>query len=126
MDKQSETFSSHNQLPPLPPAPEQLPSVVNPPRQKVTNGTKVEPIVPVQTQFESLTLNTPLEPPAGSDLSSQQFGSIQINNPLSNTQETTDNNLNENDPTINPTGELSFNNEESTRGKLSHSLTNEF
>ncbi len=122
MDKQPETLSSNNQLPPLAPAPEQLPPVVNPPRQQVTNGTnkvkesKVEPTVPIQTQFESLTLNTPLEPPAGSDLSSQQFRSVQLNN----SQETVDDNSNENDPTINPMGELSFTNEEGTRGKFSY------
>ena len=132
MDKQPEIFSSHNQSSILPPAPEQLPPVVNPPRQQVINGantineTKVEPVAPVQTQFESLSLNTPLEPPVGTDLTSQQFGSIQIHNPLSNTDESADDNPNENDPTVNPMGELSFNNEDGTRGKFTHRLTNQF
>lgn len=107
-------------LPPLAPAPTELPPVVNPPRQPVTNGTnpnnqtKVESTVPVHTQFESLSLNTPLQPPANGDLSSQQFGSVQINNELSGSQEA----LEENDPTINPQGELSLTNDDGTRGKL--------
>lgn len=116
--------SNNNQIPPLGPAPTQLPPVVNPPRQPVTNGnnsvdeTKVEPVIPIQTQFESLTLNTPLQPPTDIDLSQQQqqYPSVQMNNELSGTQENFEENSNDNDPTINPTGDLSLTNEDGTRG----------
>lgn len=109
---------SNNQIPPLGPAPTQLPPVVNPPRPPVTNGNnsvddkKVEPVIPIQTQFESLTLNTPLQPPTDSDLSQHQFPSVQMNNELISTQENIDDNSNENDPT----GELSLANDDGTRG----------
>ncbi len=112
-------MESNNQMSPLGPAPTQLPPILNPPRQPVTNGTKsieehkVEPVVPIQTQFESLTLNTPLQPPVGSDLSQQQF---QINNELGGAQESNDDNAIDNDSTINPTGELSSLSEAGTRG----------
>jgi hypothetical protein len=132
MEQQSATFSSNNQMPPLGPAPAQLPPVVHPPRQTVTNGTnsvgetKVEPAVPIQTQFESLSLNTPLQPPTGTDLSQDQFSSVQINNELSGTQESIDDNSNDNDATINPTGELSLTNEDGTRGMYYNKLNNFF
>jgi hypothetical protein len=67
-------------------------------------------MVPIQAQFESLTLNTPLQPPVGTDLSQQQFGSVQTNNESSNTQETVDDN--------DPTGDLALINDDGTRGML--------
>lgn len=111
--------TSNNPLPPLAPAPVELPPLVNPPRPPVTNGTnsvnptKSDSTVPVHTQFESLSLNTPLQPPPNGDLSSQQLGSVQINNELGGSQETFD----ENDPTINPHADLSLTNDDGTRGK---------
>ena len=120
MDQQQQSTASNNPLPPLAPAPTELPPVVNPPRLPVTNGTnpnnqaKPESTVPVHTQFESLSLNTPLQPPTNDDLSSQQFGSVQINNEFSGSQES----LEENDPTINPQGDLSLTNDDGTRGRV--------
>jgi hypothetical protein len=128
MEQQSGSFLPNNQMPPLGPAPAQLPPVIHPPRQPVTNGTKsvdgtkVEPFVPIQTQFESLTLNTPLQPLANSDLSQQQFSSVQTNNQLSGTQELNDENSNDNDAIVNPNDELSFTNEDGTRGMFSNKL----
>ncbi|CAF4982817.1 unnamed protein product, partial [Rotaria socialis] len=54
----SATFSPNNQIPPLSPAPTQLPPVVHPPPQSLTNGsksleeTRTESTVPIQNQFE--------------------------------------------------------------------------
>ena len=119
MEQQSTPFSSLNQMPPLGPAPTQLPPVVHPPPlPSSTNGTssaaetKIESSVPIQTQFESLTLHTPLQPPASSDLSQQQFSSVQRNNELNGSQESID----DNDADGNPTGELSLSNDDGTRG----------
>jgi len=128
MEQQSGSFSPNNQMPPLGPDPAQLPPVVHPPRQPVTNGTKsvdeikVEPVVPIQTQFESLTLNTPLQPPTNNDLSQQQFSSVQTNNQLSGTQELNDENSNDNDAIVNPNDESSFTNEDGTRGMFFNKL----
>lgn len=118
--EQQQSTTSNNPLSPLAPAPAELPPVVNPPRLPATNGTnpsnptKVESTVPVHTQFESLSLNTPLQPPTNGDLSSQPFGSVPINNEVSGSQEA----LEENDPTINPHGDLSLTNDDGTRGML--------
>jgi hypothetical protein len=123
-----EQVSSNNQTPPLSPAPSQLPTIVHPARQTVTNGTnsidetKVETVTPIQTQFESLTLSTPLQPSTGSNLSQQQYPSVQLNNQLSGTQELNDENLNDNDPIMNPTSELSLTNEDGTRGMFYNQL----
>jgi hypothetical protein len=100
--------------------PTQLPPLVHPSSQSITNGTKfveetkIEPSVPIQTQFESLTLNTPLQPPANNDSTQQQFSSFQINNEFTGPQESVDDNDNDNDNELNPTGELS--NEDGSRG----------
>ena len=119
MEQQQQSATSNNPLPPLAPAPTELPPLVNPPRPPITNGknpgnpTKLDSTVPVHSQFESLSLNTPLQSPPNVDLLSQQIGSVQINNELSGSQETFD----ENDPTINPHGDLSLTNDDGTRGK---------
>jgi hypothetical protein len=118
MEQQSTPFSSLNQIPPLGPAPIQLPPVVHPPPSSVTNGTnsvgaaKIDSSVPIQTQFESLTLNTPLQPSAGSDLSQQQFSFAQKANEFSGSQES----LDDNDAEDHPANELSLSNDDGTRG----------
>lgn len=62
------------QLPPLGPAPTQLPPLVHPPPPQLmttpnatNNEVKSEPVMPVQAQFETLNLDSPLEyiPPVG-------------------------------------------------------------
>lgn len=117
--EQQQSATSNNPLSPLAPAPVELPPLVNPPRPPITNGTnpgnqtKSDSTVPVHSQFESLSLNTPLQSPPNGDLLSQQIGSIQINHEISGSQETFD----ENDPTINPQGDLSLTNDDGTRGK---------
>ena len=73
--------SSVNQLPPLGPAPTSLPPLARPPAasngSSVTKENKNEPVNPLQNQFESLSLRTPLQPPpTGGD----RFPSIQMNN----------------------------------------------
>lgn len=59
------------QMPPLGPAPVQLPPLVHPPPAPPTTAVvpnqsiaepQVEPVVPIQTQFETLNLNSPSEP----------------------------------------------------------------
>jgi hypothetical protein len=116
MEQQSTPLSSINQMPPLGPAPAQLPPVLHPPSQSITNGTKsvgeheVEPTVPIQSHFESLTLHTPLQPPTDIDLTQQQFPSFHVNNEFSGAQESAD----DNDAALNPSGELS--NEDGSRG----------
>jgi hypothetical protein len=122
MEQQSTPFSSTNQMPPLGPAPAQLPPLNHPPSShSITNGTKsvdehkAEPTVPIQTQFESLSLHTPLQPPpANNNPTQQQFPSYQINNELSGAQESVDDNQIDNEAELNPTGELS--NEDGSRG----------
>jgi hypothetical protein len=111
-------FSSNNQMPPLGPAPTQLPPLVHPP--SMTNGSvgenKVEPVVPIQTQFESLTLNTPLQPPTHNDRGEQQFPSDEMNNDFSGIQESTDDDPIDEDAVMNPTNELSLATDDNTRG----------
>ncbi len=124
-------LQSINQIPPLGPAPAQLPPLVHPPPpgaplQSVINSnatiqeTKVEPIVPLQTQFETLNLNTPLEPIPSvvsqtllpNDLIQQQFSSAQINNELNSSQELVDGNLIASPP-IDPNATVNLNDESS-------------
>ena len=61
------------QMPPLGPAPAQLPPIIHPPPtavpQSVISGSstaasdaQAEPAVPIQATFETLSLNSPLEP----------------------------------------------------------------
>jgi len=102
------------QMPPLGPAPTQLPPLVHPPPsvplQSVINpnATILETNIPVQTQFETLNLNQPLEP-----ISSIVNDSTQINNELNTTQKLVDGNsilspsIDTNE-TINPNGESSL------------------
>ncbi|CAF0812281.1 unnamed protein product [Rotaria sordida] len=119
MEQQSTTLPFINQMSPLGPAPTQLPPVVHPPSQPFTNGTnsmdeiKTESTVPIQSHFESLSLNTSLQPSARNDLSQQQFPSVQINNEFSGTQQSIDEHSIDNDMTINSNDELS--NEDGTR-----------
>jgi hypothetical protein len=129
---------SVSQIPPLGPAPAQLPPVVHPPPlvlpQSVINGNatiqeiKMEPVIPIQAQFETLSLNTPLEPipqlSAENDLTQQQFPSVQMNNELSTAQELVDGNpiappAADGTVAVNPTGESSLIPEEARRGKYS-------
>ncbi|CAF0874770.1 unnamed protein product [Rotaria sordida] len=119
MEQQSTTLPFINQMSPLGPAPTQLPPVVHPPSQPFTNGTnsmdeiKTESTIPIQSHFESLSLNTSLQPSARNDLSQQQFPSVQINNEFSGTQQSIDEHSIDNDMTINSNDELS--NEDGTR-----------
>ncbi|CAM4903063.1 unnamed protein product [Rotaria socialis] len=109
----SATFSPNNQIPPLNPAPTQLPPVVHPPPQSLTNGsksleeTRTESTVPIQNQFESLSLNSSLRSSARSDLSPSKFPSVQINNELSGSQQSVDDNPIDNEAAMNPIGDLS-------------------
>ncbi|CAF2470533.1 unnamed protein product [Rotaria sp. Silwood2] len=113
MEQQSTTLPSINQMQPLGSAPTQLPPVLHPPPQSFANGTnssdetKIEPTVPIQTQFESLSLNASLQPSARNDLSQQKFPSVQMNNEYSGAQQSIDDHPLDNDVTINPTNELS-------------------
>ena len=93
---------------------DQLPPVNHPARQSVTNGNNPldQSTNSVQNQFESLSLNSPLQPIVTTEQSSQQFGTVQINNEFNNTEETIEDNPNENEQT----GDLSLTNEDSTRG----------
>lgn len=74
------SVSSVNQLPALGPAPASLPPLAHPPAasngSSVTKENKNEPVNPLQNQFESLSLRTPLQPPTDGD----HFPSIQMNN----------------------------------------------
>ncbi|CAF1560525.1 unnamed protein product, partial [Adineta steineri] len=96
-----------------------------------TQEIKLEPIGSFQTQFETLTLNTPLEPitsavpqaPVNEDLTQQQqqqYPSGQINNELNTTQELVNGNsivppIGEANAIVNPNGELSLVPEEGKR-----------
>jgi hypothetical protein len=93
-------LQSMSQMPPLGPAPVQLPPLVHPPPPGVqlqsvinTNATiqetKFESIIPVQIQFETLNLNTPLELIAPLSIIND---SAQINNELNTSQELVDGN----------------------------------
>ncbi|UJR30951.1 hypothetical protein I4U23_018463 [Adineta vaga] len=81
----------------------QLPSVAHPPPSPVTNGTnkmdetKHDRSVPFQNQFESLSLNTPLQPPTNNDLSGKQES------------------IDDNDTESNPAGELAMINDDGAR-----------
>jgi hypothetical protein len=107
------------QLPPLGPAPAQLPPLVHPPiptpqfpplvyppvpiPQSVvnTNAINQEQVIPIQTQFETLSLNTPLEP-----IPQQSVGNdSQFSSELNTTQELVDGNPIDPDAAVNPTGE---------------------
>ncbi|CAF3647940.1 unnamed protein product [Adineta steineri] len=125
----------------LAPAPAQLPPLVHPPpmmpfqtsisNNNATQEIKLEPIGSFQTQFETLTLNTPLEPitsavpqaPVNEDLTQQQqqqYPSGQINNELNTTQELVNGNsivppIGEVNAIVNPNGELSLVPEEGKR-----------
>ncbi|CAF3468862.1 unnamed protein product [Rotaria sp. Silwood1] len=113
MEQQPATSPSINQMPPLSMAPMQLPPIVHPPPQSVANGTnsidetKIEPTIPIHTQFESLSLNPSLQPSARNDLSQPKFPSVQMNNEFSGTQQSIDDHPIDNDVTINSTNELS-------------------
>jgi len=113
-------LQSISQMPPLGPAPVQLPPLVHPPPpgvqlQSVVNTnaaiqeTTFESIipVPVQIQFETLNLNTPLEliPPL-----SIINDSAQINNELNTSQELVDGNSIAS-PTIDANGVVNPNND---------------
>ncbi|CAF0988567.1 unnamed protein product [Rotaria magnacalcarata] len=117
----SATLLPNNQMPPLGPAPTQLPPVVHPPPQSLTNGsksleeTRTESAVPIQNQFESLSLNSPLQPSARSDLSQSKFPSVQINNELSGSQQSVDDNPIDNEAAMNPIGDLSLSSDDGTR-----------
>jgi hypothetical protein len=115
------------QIPPLGPAPAQLPPLVHPPPpgvplQSVIQEIKVEPIVPIQIQFETLCLNTPLEPILPIiPQSSITNDFTQINNELSPSQEFVDGNAMAAPPidsnaAINPTDESSLVPEEGKSG----------
>ncbi|CAF0796377.1 unnamed protein product [Rotaria sp. Silwood1] len=94
-------LQSISQIPPLGPAPTQLPPLVHPPPQPVINTNitaqdiKSESVIPIQTQFETLNLDIPLEsipsvipqPSFNSDLAQQSLSSVEISNELNNSQE---------------------------------------
>jgi hypothetical protein len=116
-------FVSNIPLQPLGPAPAQLPPLVHPIPPIVL--PQLEPIVPIQTQFETLTLNSPLEPIStlipqpsiGNDLT-------QGNHELSTTQELVDGNsfaLSSVDANaiVNSNGQESLTPEEGQRGMYS-------
>ncbi len=116
-------FVSNIPLQPLGPAPAQLPPLVHPIPPIVS--PQLEPIVPIQTQFETLTLNSPLEPIStlipqpsiGKDLT-------QGNHELSTTQELLDGNsfaLSSVDANaiVNPNGQESLTPEEGQHGMYS-------
>ncbi|CAF4456056.1 unnamed protein product, partial [Rotaria magnacalcarata] len=70
---------------------------------------------PIQNQFESLSLNSPLQPSARSDLSQSKFPSVQINNELSGSQQSVDDNPIDNEAAMNPIGDLSLSSDDGTR-----------
>ncbi|CAF4988180.1 unnamed protein product, partial [Rotaria socialis] len=80
---------------------------VHPPPQSLTNGsksleeTRTESTVPIQNQFESLSLNSSLQSSARSDLSPSKFPSVQINNELSGSQQSVDDNPIDNEAAMN-------------------------
>lgn len=100
------SYSPNTQIPPSGPAQtSQLPTFVN--GSNSVEETKIDSNVPVHTQFESLSINTPLQP--------AKFPSVQINNEISGSQQSADdNNSIENDASINPAGDLSS--DDGTRG----------
>ena len=79
-----------NPLPPLGPAPASLPPLAHPPAASngtsATNANKNESVTPLQNQFESLSLRTPLQPPVSGD----SFPSIQMNNEYRGQDESVD------------------------------------
>jgi len=116
-------LQSISQMAPLGPAPAQLPPLVNPPPppgvplQSVINTNvpiqeiKIEPIVPIQTQFETLNLNSSLEPiPSVVPQPSIANDLTQINNKSGISQELVDGNSIATPPiditsVVNPNGE---------------------
>ncbi len=98
------------QMPPLGPAPAQLPPLVHPPPplasgtslQSVinTNAALPEAAMPVQTQFETLSLNTPLESIAPSSFPNDV---TQINNEVGVSQVLVDGNPIAPPPLVDPT-----------------------
>jgi hypothetical protein len=112
-----------SQMPPLGPAPAQLPPLVHPPippPQSVinTNVTMQESVIPIQTQFETLSLHTPLEPipPLSilNDLPLQQ--QEQFTSVLNPTHESVDGNPIDVNAAVNPADESSLVAEEGKRG----------
>jgi len=123
-------FVSNIPLQPLGPAPAQLPPLVHPIPPIVS--PQLEPIVPIQTQFETLTLNSPLEPIStlipqpsiGNDLTQHQYSSTQGNHELSTTQELVDGNSFalssvDGNAMVNSNGQESLTPEEGQRGMYS-------
>ncbi|CAF2402350.1 unnamed protein product [Rotaria sp. Silwood2] len=122
-------LQSISQMPPLGPAPIQLPPLVHPPPQAVINintkiqDIKLEAVIPIQPQFETLNLDVPLESilsviPQSSinnDVTQQQLPSVEISNELNTSQEL----MNENviapssSSSIDPNATVNSNNESS-------------
>ena len=124
------------QLPPLGPAPVQLPPLVHPPippsqfpplvyppvptPQSVvnTNAANQEQVIPIQTQFETLSLTTPLEP-----IPQQSVGyDSQVLSELNTTQELVAGNPIDPDAAVNPTDEASSVGEEGRPGMYLNSI----
>ncbi|CAF1023421.1 unnamed protein product [Rotaria sordida] len=117
------------EIPPLGPAPTQLPPLIHPPPQSVVNtlvqDIKTEPNIPIQTQFETFHLDIPLESIpsvipqlsiSNNDLTEQQqqqLSSVENNNQLNTSQELNDENVIISSSTIDSNATINSNNESS-------------